>query len=159
MQIEVTGADQLRKVSAQLKTVADGSAMRRDLTKGLRTGVKPSVVSVKAAARSLPAKGPKSTGLRRRMARATSAQVRTTGTTPAVRVRISRKVMGDQAALPRVLNRAAFRHPVFGHDRWVTQRGARGWFEAAIRPTEPAVREEMKAVLDRIEHDLSDHHH
>jgi hypothetical protein len=156
MHIEVTGAEDLRRASAQLRTVADGKAMRRDLMKGLRQGVLPAVASVKAAALALPAHGPKSTGLRRRIARATSPQVRTGGRNPIVRVRISRRGMGDQAALPRVLNERQFRHPVYGNrDLWVSQRGVPGWFERAIRPTEPAVRKEMEAVLDRLEKSLA----
>lgn len=155
--VEVTGADDLRRVSAQLRGVADGKAMRRDLTTGLRKATRPAVASVKAAALSLPAKGPaRSGGLRARMARAASAQVRSGGRNPAVKVRISRAAMGDKAAPGKLMDTASWRHPVFGRGS-VTQRGVPGWFERANQRQAGTVRTEMKAVLDRIENNLAHH--
>lgn len=152
----VTGAEDLRAVSRQLRTVTDGKAMRRDLTKGLRQGVRPAVASVKAAAVTLPAKGPRSTGLRRRMGSATSPQVRTGGRNPVVAVRISRARMGDKAGAARGMDRREFKHPVYGNrDVWVSQRGHPGWFEHAVHARERQVRTSMRAVLDQIEHDLA----
>jgi hypothetical protein len=148
--VNMTGEADLRRVSAQLRGVADGKVMRRELTTGLRQATKPAAASVKAAALALPAHGPRSTGLRRRMAAATSPQIRTGGRNPSAKVRISRARMGDQAGAARGMDRASFRHPVFG-GAWVRQRGAPGWFENANKRQAGTVRREMKAVLDRIE--------
>lgn len=155
MHIEVTGADQLRAVSRQLRTQADAKAMKRDLTRELKRSTQPAVLAVKAAARNLPARGPKSTGLRRRMAAATGAQVRTSGRSPGVKVRISKRRLGAQAAPARMLDRVGWRHPVYGTDRWVTQRGVLDWFERVNRAQGPKVRAGCKAVLDRLERKLA----
>jgi hypothetical protein len=154
--VNITGADDLRRVSRQLRGAADAKAMRRELTTGLRQATKPAVRSVKAAAVALPASRPaRPGGLRTRMAAATSAQVRTGGRNPTVKVRISRARMGDKAGVARAMDQFSFRHRVFGGDTWVTQRGAPRWFERANKSQEATVRREMKAVLDRLEKKLA----
>ena len=95
--VKITGADDLARVSKQLRTVLGGSAMRRDLTKGLKAATKPVVVDVKAAAVRLPVRKPSKHHLRRRMAAGATSQVRTGGRNPAVAVRISTRPFG---ALP-----------------------------------------------------------
>lgn len=105
LRVEITGADQLRAVSKQLRTVADGKAMRREFTAELRRSTRPAVQSAKEGARSLPSHGRKHTGLRRRMAAAVSAQVRTSGRSAGIKVRMSRARLGDQAAPARLFDR------------------------------------------------------
>lgn len=47
-----------------------------------------------------------------------------------------------------------WRHPVFGSDRWVTQRGAPGWFDKPIQRRQAqlkkAVQKALQDVADRI---------
>lgn len=156
LQIETTGADQLRVMARRIRQVGDPRQVRKDLTKGLKDGAKPAADRVKAAAMALPARPGRGTGLRRRMAAATSVQVRTGGRDPAVAVRISRARMGAQAALPKVTNEGHWRHPVFGNrGRWVVQRSQPGWFDNAARSGAPAVRTELQKVLDDMERKLS----
>jgi hypothetical protein len=127
------------------------------MTKALRDAVKPVERDVKAAARGLPAKGPASTELRQRIAGATGTQVRTTGRSAGVKVRVARKRMGGQAALPQRMNVGQWRHPVFGNtDVWVTQRSGRPrWFDNVNRAAAPMVRRRVKKVLDDIEKKLA----
>lgn len=157
--IQVTGAQDLKRLSRQLREAGNPKQVRRDLTKGLRAGAKPAVVAVKAAALALPDKpGNASPGLRKELAAATSIQVRTAGNSAGVRVRISRARMGDRAALAKVTNKGRWRHPVYGNrSAWVTQTSRRGWFDAATRSAAPAVRRSLKKVLDDIERKLKHH--
>lgn len=153
-----SGQDDLRRVARQLRAHGDAKVIRREMTKALREGTKPAVVNVKAASLALPAKSGKSTGLRRRMAAATSAQVRTAGRNPGVKVRVRRARMGDQASLPKVTNEGVWRHPVFGdRETWVTQTSRRGWFDTANRRSAPGVRREIKKILDDTERKLTHH--
>lgn len=145
----MTGADQLRAVSKQLRTVAEPKAMRRDLIAGLREASKPAVPAVRAAALALPAYGQKHTGLRRRMAAATGVQVRTSGARAGVAVRIGWKRMGDQARPARLMDRASWRHPVYGR-AWVVQRGVPGWFERANQSKARVVRAGLQKTLDEV---------
>jgi hypothetical protein len=151
MSVQVTGAEDLRALTRRVRTASNPKQVRKDLTKGLRLGTKPAVAAVKTAANSLPATGRKSTGLRRRMASATGAQIRLTGATAGVRVRISRARMGDQASLPRVTNDGRWRHPVYGTNTWVTQTSQRGWFDGANRSKAREVRASLQQVADDIE--------
>jgi hypothetical protein len=163
-----TQAD-LRKVAKNLR--ATGKGATREMTKALRDAVKPVERDVKAAARGLPAKGPDSTGLRAQIAKATGTQVRTTGRSAGVKVRVAKKRMGgeriitkggrtrlvgDQKNLPQRMNRGQWRHPVYGTDRWVTQRFAKPhWFDNVNRAAAPMVRRRVKKVLDDIEKKLA----
>jgi hypothetical protein len=153
--IEVTGADQLRAVSKQLRTVAEPKAMRKELVTGLREATKPAVPAVRAAALALPAHGQKHTGLRQNMAAATGVQVRTSGRAAGVKVRLSRQRLGAQARPAQLMNRAAWRHPTFGHGPWAVQRGAPGWFERANLSQARTVRAGVQRTLDRIEKSLA----
>ena len=156
MQMGMTGAADLKAVAKRIRTAANPKQVRKDLTKGLKEGAKPAAVLVKSAALALPAKGPKSTGLRKKMARVTNVQVRTGGNSAGVRVRLSRARMGDQAGMARVTNKGRWRHPVYGDTKvWVTQTSRRGWFDDANRRAAPQVRRAVKQVIDDIEKRLS----
>lgn len=145
----------LTDLARQLRKVGDAKAIRRELTSGLRKGTKPAVNAVKASALGLPSKGTRPPVLRARMARATSAQVRTTGRQAGVRVRVRRTTMGDKAALPRVTNEGSWRHPVFSRKVFVTQTSRRGWFDDANRYSAVPVRREIKNVLNDIERKMA----
>jgi len=147
--------DDLRKLARQLRTVGDAKAIRRDLTKGLRAAARPAQQEAKAAALALPSKRPGSTGLRRQIAAATGTQVRTTGRNAGVKIRVSKKRMGDKARLPRLMNKGTWRHPVFGNrEVWVTQTSRYLWFDRPLLLSGPLVRREIKKVLDDIERRL-----
>lgn len=52
----------------------------------------------------------------------------------------------EQRALPRLMNRGRWRHPVFGNrDVWVEQRpGNRGWFTDTLNAKRPAIRKAIE---------------
>jgi BMFP domain-containing protein YqiC len=157
MEMRMTGAADLKTLAKKIRKSADAKQVRKDLTKGLKDGTKPALVLVKAAALALPDKpGNKSTGVRRKMARVANVQVRASGNSAGVRVRLSRSRMGDHAAMARVTNDGKWRHPVYGNANvWVRQYSRRGWFDDANRRAASQVRKAVKQVIDDIEKRLS----
>ncbi|UBU11601.1 hypothetical protein [Nonomuraea gerenzanensis] len=119
--------------------------LARELRKAVREAAKPGRNAAKLAARAIPVKGPRSTGLRRRMARGVGIQA------DARRVRIVTRMPSGLEMLPRGFDTAkGWRHPVFGNrERWVTQPG-HPWFRQTIAKTAPKAREEMKQAMDRV---------
>lgn len=152
VRIDPHSAADLRRVAAQLRAVGGAGAVRRETVKALRAAAVPTRDAVRAAALTLPDGPPKaSTGWRKRAAAATGVQVRLSGRDPAVDVRISRKVMGDQAGLVRASNSVRWRHPVFGNRNvWASQTSRPRWFDSAVSRNQEQVRREMTAVLQRV---------
>lgn len=150
----ITHPTDLRQVSRTLRRVGNPPAIRKRMMKGLRAGVKPATAAAKAAALALPSAGRKHSGLRVLMSRSISTQIRT-GKDAGIRVRVSRAKMGDRASLAKVTNQGSWRHPVFGNrDVWVRQSTTPKWFDRSVSASAPAVRAEIKKVMDGIEHDL-----
>lgn len=148
--------DDLRALAKRLRKAGNAKQIRKQLNAGLKEGAKPALVGTRKAALGLPAKANSKNQLRKKMARVSGIQVRSSGRDPGVRVRISRKRMGDQAALPKVTNEGQWRHPVYGNtDKWVTQRSTAGWFDSANRYAGPPVRRAIKRVLDDVEKELN----
>jgi len=143
------------KIAGELKALArklkagDQVNLRRELTKGLRAGVKPVAAALKARALGLPSH----TGgtLRAAIAKAVTIQVRTGGKSPGIRLRIPNAKMGDRAALPRLMNRGTWRHPVFGSDTWVEQTSETNWWDDTAKAGRSSVVTEIRHVLDDIE--------
>jgi len=157
IEISRTTQADLRKLSKQLRTVGDAKVIRRESTKRLRAAARPAQQRVKAAARGLPAKGPKSSGLRRRTANAITTQVRMSGRMAGVNIRIPTSRMGGLSVLPQRMNAGRWRHPVYGNrEVWVTQTSRAGWFDRTLQMQGPGVRREIKRVLDDIERKLGD---
>jgi len=155
--IGISGTTQadLRRLSRGLRQHGGAKALRRETVKALRESVKPVERDVKSAALSLPARGPRSTGLRRRIARATSTQVRLSGRSPGVKVRVSKARMGDQRNLPKLMNQGRWKKPVFGNRAvWAAQTSRPRWFDDPNRAARPMVRRRVKRVYDDIERKL-----
>lgn len=144
MTLKVEGADQLRALTAELKT-ADRTlllAMRRNL-RGL---ARPAAAAVQAEERRvLPKRG----GLNERVA-STPIGVRITAGTRSAGVRL---VQGKKV-LPGFVggenDTGTIRHPVYGNrKKWVEQTGLpTGWWERPLLAMEPQAQVAMKAVLD-----------
>lgn len=133
-----------REVNRRLRHAGD-KGLARELRKAVRKAATPGRNAAKTAARAIPAKGPRSRGLRRRMARGIGIQV--TGT----RVRIVTRMPKGMEMLPRGFDTAkGWRKPLFGNrQRWFQQPG-HPWFRQTIARTAPAAREEMKAAMERV---------
>jgi hypothetical protein len=70
-----------------------------------------------------------------------------------VRTRLSSRSLGVKivGASPHniaAMNRGRLRHPVYGHDVWVTQQVEPGWFDKPLQKRAPAVRSGIKKALD-----------
>lgn len=115
------------------------AAMRKTATPVLR--------DVRMAALSLPARKGKHTGLRGRLAKGVGLQVGVGGN---ARMRITTSMREpDEAALPRGEDSGArgWRHPVYGHDNWVHQRGG-SWFRETIADDRDLIESKLAEVLD-----------
>lgn len=151
--IKLTGGNQFKELSKKLKDPVRKD-LRENLLKQIRTAARPLVddarVRVLAIQSHTDASGhaginsgvvartahagsrggaARDHGLRATIARAIQLKVRTTGNTPGVSIRVdTTKLPADQRKLPRALDSAkGWRHPVFGHDTWVTQHGQPWW--------------------------------
>ncbi|HEX6668259.1 MAG TPA: hypothetical protein VF061_01800 [Gemmatimonadales bacterium] len=141
IQMKAGGANKFREVSRRLRKAGRGD-LQRELTKAVRKEGAPALAAVKAAwlgvqvesldpDRGGTARPDTSTGLRRRVARATRMRVRQNGITIVVE---GRRVDPEYPTLATYLNgfprRRPWRHPVFGTGKrgswqgaWAAQRG------------------------------------
>jgi hypothetical protein len=126
---EIRPTNDLREVAKELRTVADGKALRKQLTGGIRGVLRPLVPVVRAAYLAGPSGRGNATrqggGLRRQLARSVRVEVRTGGKFAGARIRADGRRMPDgMKALPAYWEgeRGRWRHPVFGNrDNWVAQ--------------------------------------
>src|SRR3954463_5818591 len=149
VEVQIKGVEQIKDASARIRANGNSRVVRKELNTALRESAAPAVQHVKEAALALPAKSRRRV-LRQRIADSTSAQVKSTGKEPSVKVRVSRVRMKDKALVPQLMDRGSFRHPVFNRETWVTQEGHPGWFERAIDRDVPSVRERVKTSAERI---------
>ena len=122
---EIRGGGDLRRVSAELRRMGDGGELLRAYRRELRAAAAPMVPAVRAAIAAIPAAGPASTGLRKRLQRATRLQSRTTGKYAGIRVLVDPKKMpsGEKSLPEEMEGTKRWRHPVFGNrSSWVTQQ-------------------------------------
>jgi hypothetical protein len=158
MHMQVSGTD-LRVLSAKLRAAGASRQVRRKLSRGLRSAASPLVPAVRASIAAIPAHGPDHSGLRKRMQKATRLKVRTTGREAQVTILVDPKRMPDgQKALPQYMEgvegHTRWRHPVWGHDRWVTQE-SHPYFFPVVRPAGAAARAEVSKVVAEITHEIT----
>lgn len=134
-----TGTD-LRVVSAKLRKAGADKAVRRSFSRNLRATAAPMVPAVRASIAAIPVKGPKSTGLRGRLQKATRIKVRTVGKSASVQILVDPKKMPTgEKRLPQAMEGIPdkwgrpWRHPVYGHDVWVTQESHPYFFRVVNR--------------------------
>lgn len=149
----------LQDLSRRLMAEADGKKLRRDLGKELKRAAIPIVTHAKSNVMSMPSSGGGAAGapLRATIARQVKTQVRWSGRSTGVRIRVGRSKMprGFKNAPKRLNSARGWRHPVFGDtDRWVTQQGRPSWFHEATRghrtEVRKAIQRAMKAAADRV---------
>lgn len=149
MRLEVGGAAELRAVSRRLAAAGRGD-LRRELQRAVSRNVEPLVADVRAAARALPSSGRYNTGLRNRIAGAVQFEPRADRTS----ITVDRARMpAGKGGLPAAMDKTRFRHPVFGTDRWVTQR-SRPWFKRPIKAQEARLAAAVQAAVDRLAAEL-----
>jgi hypothetical protein len=157
----------------------DGKKLRKELLKAIRTGAKPALAATRKTVKTIPvtgargggrkaraghqfdrsrgdeetrrARAKRGAGLRDTVARSLRLTVKTGSRAPRVRIEVdASKMPEDQRSLPRHLdNPEGWRHPTFGNDPWVAQKG-RPWFEVTIRKHLPALRAHILKAMDDI---------
>lgn len=140
--IEVRGADQLTRLSKNLKD-AGRRDLERELSKGISRALKPVIASLRASAQTtLPHRG----GLAARVA---GSQMSISGHKQGLRL------TAKNAYALAQLDKGTVRHPVYGNrEAWVTQKVDRGWW---TRPTEaagPRARREAQQAMDRVAREI-----
>jgi hypothetical protein len=145
---EIRPTNDLRQVAKELKTVADGKALRKELTGGIRDALRPIARRAQAAYRTgNPGR------MRQQLARATRLEVRTAGKLAGARIRVDGRKMPDgMKALPGYVEgeRARWRHPVFGNrDEWAAQK-ANPTFYPTVEPHRDSVGRAIDHVLEDV---------
>jgi hypothetical protein len=105
-----------------LRAEANGAQLRKELIVELRQAVGPGVSAVRSKLRAIPSQTVSSPPLGSYLASRTKPQVRLSGRSAGVAIRIPQtpNLRGFKLAAKR-LNRTHWRHRVFGRDVWVTQ--------------------------------------
>lgn len=173
----------LKRLARDLRDVADGRELRKELTQGLRGVLNPIRDQVKAAYRSAPSKGHASSSrarqrqpnLRTLLAGATRVEVRTSGRLAGARLRVDgRKMPSGMRSLPSMWEGPPqgkrWRHPVFPDagprhrftDRTRTFATEAPWVQQESHPTfyritaghEVTARRAVEQVLDGVRRKL-----
>jgi hypothetical protein len=152
VRVTVRDSADLKSLSKQLRQVADGKQLRKQLTGGIRDALKPVLAQVKA--------GYGSGHLRGQLRRAARIEVRTSGRMAGARLRVDGRKMPDQMkSLPAMWEGLTrWRHPVFGdRETWVAQ-DSHPTFYRIVTPQEDrvgrAIDEVLKDVCDKLERGL-----
>jgi hypothetical protein len=140
----VRGADQFLALSQRLKQ-AGQTELRKELAKGVRDAAKPLIAKTRQAARSsLPQRG----GLAARYARQAQR----------VRTSTGQKTAGVSITLkgqPGITS-GRIRHPVFGTDKFVTQRVDGEWWDDTLAASAPDVLVGIEVAMGRVARKISD---
>jgi hypothetical protein len=162
MKVSVRDSADLREVSKQLRQVADGKALRKELTGGIRDALKPVLAQVKSAYRAGPSRGrrhskarQKHGSLRVMLAKASRIEVRTSGKMAGARLRVDGRRMPDTfKAIPRYWEGQGtrWRHPVFAdRETWVQQEPHPTFYRIVV-PQE----DRIGTAIDRVLEDVRD---
>jgi hypothetical protein len=166
-QFEIKDSGDLKKLNKQLRQLADGKELRRELTQGFRGVLRPLIPEVRAAYKAAPSMGHDSMArgsrgradLRGLLAKATRVEVKLTGRAAGARIRVDGRRLPDRMkGLARAWEGEGrpWRHPVYG-DRttWVRQRSRPRFYsivqrhEAQARWAVEQVIAQVKAKLER----------
>jgi hypothetical protein len=144
-------------VAEAIKYETDGRRLRRDLVKELKRAIEPALPEIRSGLMGMSTAGLGTVSPRLRTAVLRKLTIKTSlSGTPRVRVSISKRGMprGFNNA-PKRLNRSrGWRHPVFGQDVWVSQRGEPDYFDRPLRQrrdeARQAVQDAVEAMRERV---------
>jgi len=147
----VTGADQLARLSKQLKEAGD-KGLQRELSKGIRDALKPvrTVDLPKSALETLPRKG--------------GINVIVAKTKYTINKRTGNRIAGLRLTAKNIVNLrriddGVLRHPVFQNPHqkkksaktaWVNQKVTPGWFTEPTGAAAPDIQREVTKAMDRV---------
>jgi hypothetical protein len=152
-----TGKD-LRVISAELRHMGNGREIRKRMSRELRAAAAPMVPAVRQSIAAIPVKGPKSTGLRTRLQRATRLSVRTVGRQAGVRVLVDPKKMPDhERSLPQMVEGVRpWNHPLYGDTgHWVNRQPPKPYFFTVVRSLGPRSRVAVNRAINSITRDIT----
>lgn len=179
--VQAEGGRELKELNRRMKNAGDGKALKRRLRQEIKDAGDPVVQDLRAAVRRVnvtssqggTARPDRSTGLRRRVARATGLSITTSG----IRIRVSpKKVSRGQSAtgksygdtLPKYLDASVgrydrWRHPVFfpgsiseAPSRRVVQQEGQPWFFPTITKHRSDFRSAVFAAMEDINDQIQD---
>lgn len=165
MEARIINSATWRQLGRDLKAAVNGKEVRKALTRGMQSEVRPAVADVKRAVKAIAVKGVKGHGTRRRersyavrfpkgrlkpgafglrasVARTIKSRVKYSGNTVGVRVYSDAFAMPNkQRRLPAHLNNPrGWRHPVWGNrENWAKQVG-QPYFDVTLAKHAPRVR-------------------
>jgi len=160
VQIRIETGDDLRRVSRGLRLLADGKEIRKRFVREVGKEIRPIANEVRAAYRAAPSKdqpNPPGRGdLRRLLARATTASVRTSGRQAGVTLRVDgRKMPPGMGGVPGMYEgRRPWRHPVFGQRRTWVRQDSRPTFDRIVAARAPAVGRRVQGLADELARDV-----
>ena len=155
-------ASDLARVARAMRAEADGKQLRKELVAELKTAVAPAAAAVAGKLRAMPhsSAAQASPAMGSYLASRTKVQVRTSGRSAGVAIRIPQtpNLRGFRYAARR-LNRDGWRHRVFGHDVWVEQRSPiKGYFDDTIKPDRDKYRQVVLDILTRFAQRIARRH-
>jgi hypothetical protein len=160
--VTILDSKDLKDMARAFKGVADGKALRKELTDGMRHVLRPMVPEVRAAFKASPSMGHASMArgsrnrqdLRGLLAKATRIEVKLTGKSAGARIRVDGRRMPDRLkGIPKAWEAEAgarWRHPVYGRrDTWVQQR-PRPLFYRIVAPRAELAAREIEKIANGI---------
>lgn len=154
----------VKRLARVMRAEGDGKQLRKELIAELKDAVEPGVSAVQDRLRSIPRRSgttASSPALGSYLAARVKPQVRLSGRSPGVRVRIGQtpKLRGFSMAARR-LNRKSWRRPVFGDtETWVTQESPiPGYFDETLAKDRPKYRAAVIAALEKMARRIADRH-
>jgi len=89
-------------------------------------------------------------GLRASIARSVRIVIKDSGYADQMGVRVkcdTSMLPADQRKLPRYIDRGQWRHPVYGHNAWVTQTTTPNWFTDTTNAAKPLIVRKVRTAL------------
>jgi|SRR5215207_1562698 len=160
--VQVKGGQQVKDLSKAIKQLTDPkqkAKLQREMNQGIRKAAEPLLTDLRRTIRTMPVKGDRRAyghlrvKKRNRIASATVLQIRRGEKESGIRVIVDRRRLGrTERALPFLLERGQWRHPVHGNrEEWVTQKSPIGpWFAPAVRRHEDAMTRAVTQVLNQV---------
>jgi hypothetical protein len=156
--VTVHDGGDLRRISRELRKMDQKEILKR-FRKDLRAAAAPLIPAVRTSIRAIPSKRAYSaTGLRGRLSRATTLEVKTAGARANVKIIVTGRKMPDhQKALPAYMEgkRKPWRHPVYGNkNNWVQQQPPSPYFYKVVEAKGPAIRAVINHTIANITRDI-----
>lgn len=147
-----TDQQALQALAKALGKEADGKQLRRDLAKGLREALQPTISEIRSGLMSLGHGGLPTEGepLRAAVNKKIVAEARLSGKATGARIRAKRTegIRGFRHAPKRLNADKGWRRRVFGTNHWVVQLGKPGFFDDPLKDRRAETRAAVLKVMN-----------